>query len=273
MRSAPDQQRDRVPGRDLVAGPPRSPRLREEERFYAPNLCLCFKQHVIPVRMRRSRQEERVSASHSAQGFGKKAIAAMIRGFEWSQRWDVAPSAALLFFAALRPPFFGTTISPPDERALSEAFVSLGDPPDDTLWPHFLGVLAQRAASQPVTLRDLALAAWNVDEQRIRRVFAVLDSSVEPALELLTARADMSLDEPPPALPRGTPRYAVVIRGDAAQDEQNQYASFDEAQCALAFLSAQYFGTEPPRQWTGHPIFTMTREDIGQPRSLFIREL
>lgn len=157
---------------------------------------------------------------------------------------------------------------------MREAFVSLDDAPDEASWLRFLGPLAQRAATDVITLRHVAVAAWNDDEQRLRRMFAALDRSAEAFFALVTeSNADTSRDEPPPPLPHRPARYAVVIRGGGVTDDSNQYAIFDDAHFALAYLSAQFFGTEPPSPPPDHPIFIITKDEIGHPRSLFIREL
>jgi hypothetical protein len=163
----------------------------------------------------------------------------------------------------------------PDESAVCSVLRAL-QPPDsgERRWAIFLRELAERAANGPVSVYDVALAAWQHDEERIRRVIAEVEVPLATLTALLTAGVrEKALDAPPPVLERGPARYAVVIRTDTATDDSNRYATFEDAQFALAYLASRFFGTQRPAAMPGRPVSVVIRERVGQPRAIFIREL
>jgi len=208
-------------------------------------------------------------------GFGTKAIAAIVHAYEWSESWDVAPSAALVFFAALPLVFSNTPASVPNEDALRAALAELdsaegGNPS----WQVFLDELARHAAGSVVTVNDVVRSAWKREERPIRDVFKALRLPVLTIGPLLSGALDLALlDEPPPVIENGPPRYEVVIKGEDGDDASNRYATFEDARYVLARLSAKFFGGERPAQHTGNPVMYIMHGGIGKPRSASIREV
>jgi hypothetical protein len=185
------------------------------------------------------------------------------------------PSASLAFLSALEQVVTESDTLPLDEPSLREAVLAsepLGLASGS--WASLLADLAERAARDVVTVYDLALAAWEQDEARIRRVLAMLDVPLQSVRPLLTGDVrEKALDPPPPVLESGPPRYAVVIRSDTGVDYSNRYESFEDARFALAYLSWRFFRTERPTAPVGHHVAVVIRERIGSPRAMFIREL
>lgn len=161
----------------------------------------------------------------------------------------------------------------PNEESLRIEVRSNAPEADAASWTTFLEELAREGARQVITVYDLALSAWRSDIARIREVCLRLDYRIEDIIAWLTRGArGASGDQPPPLLPAGKARFAVVIRGDDYADYSNKYATFEDAQFVLRSLSAQYFGGKRPAK-LGHPVFIMIKDFIVDPQSISIQEL
>ena len=185
------------------------------------------------------------------------------------------PSASLAFFSALQQVLTEPDTLRIDEPSLREAVLAWQPPGTaEGSWMALLADLSERAECGVVTVYDVALAAWKVDEERIRSIIAMLDLPLQSVRQLLTGDVrEKALDPPPPVRESGPPRYAVVIRSDTAVDYSNRYETFEDARFALAYLSWKFFGTERPAAPVGHPVAIVVRERMGSPSAMFIREL